>query len=156
VKVCTGCQVQKPLAEFAFKNEHTGRRAARCRSCHSSARREHYERNRQKYIDKARAWRDACRKQNREQIVAYLAEHPCIDCGESDIVVLDFDHREDKSFGITNLMQFAQRARIAAEIAKCDVRCANCHGRKTAAEFGYWRSLAVHAHLVGHLASNQE
>ena len=146
VKTCTGCKIEKVLAEFAWKDERKGRRSARCRACHAQARRDHYERNRQKYIDKARAWRDACRDKNRERVLTYLAEHPCVDCGEPDPMVLDFDHREDKSFGIADMMQFAQWTRIQAEIAKCDVRCANCHRRKTARERGYWRSIAVHAH----------
>lgn len=97
-------------------------------SPHSAAlaRREHYEPHRQKYINRARAWRDACRDVNRQLVLAHLADHPRVDCGETDVVVLDFDHRENKSFGIANMMQFARWARIAAEIAKCDVRCANC------------------------------
>jgi hypothetical protein len=33
-------------------------------------------------------------------------------------------------------------ARIEREIAKCSVRCANCHRRRTAQMFGYWRASA--------------
>jgi hypothetical protein len=29
-------------------------------------------------------------------------------------------------------------ARIKEEIEKCDVRCANCHTRRTAHQFGWW------------------
>jgi hypothetical protein len=155
VKVCTGCSIEKPLDEFAFKNKQTGRRAARCKTCHSRERRDHYELHRQKYIDKARKWRRAAYEENQQNIIAYLLSHPCVDCGETDVVVLDFDHRGDKSFTIATSLQFVKWERIAAEIAKCDVRCANCHRRKTARERGYWRMLAVHAHEVGHLASNQ-
>jgi hypothetical protein len=32
---------------------------------------------------------------------------------------------------------------LKAEIAKCQVRCANCHRRRTAAQFGWWRSLGA-------------
>lgn len=63
----------------------------------------------------------------------YLLSHPCIDCGEPDPDVLDFDHRDPitKRATISQLIfgQFGISA-LTAEIAKCDVRCANCHRRK--------------------------
>ena len=36
----------------------------------------------------------AYRQQTRERLAAYLAEHPCVDCGETDIRCLEFDHRD--------------------------------------------------------------
>lgn len=143
VKVCSGCNLSKPVSEFAWRNKAAGRRHARCRSCFSTTSRSHYQAKRQQYINRSKAWRQACREENQRRILAYLREHPCIDCGEADPVVLDFDHRGDKSFGIANMLQFVLWRRIEAEIAKCDVRCANCHRRKTARELGHWRSLAV-------------
>lgn len=66
-------------------------------------------------------------------LLAYLASHPCVDCGEADIVVLDFDHvRGVKVMGIADLVAGVYSfAALKAEVAKCDVRCANCHRRKT-------------------------
>jgi hypothetical protein len=66
-------------------------------------------------------------------IRAYLLEHPCVDCGESDVTVLDFDHvRDSKRMDVSALVAggYSWHA-IADEIAKCDVRCANCHRRAT-------------------------
>lgn len=70
----------------------------------------------------------------------YLSEHPCVDCGESDPVVLEFDHLYDKSANVSD-MQVVSLSRLAAEIAKCEVRCANCHRRKTAHELNYYDGL---------------
>jgi hypothetical protein len=55
----------------------------------------------------------------------------CIDCGyKENPFVLDFDHRpgEKKLFTIGG-PAFSNKswASIELEIAKCDVRCANCH-----------------------------
>ena len=66
----------------------------------------------------------------------YKRLHPCVDCGESDIRCLDFDHRDRSQKTNTISMLVLKRwslARIQAEIDKCDVRCANCHRKKTAA-----------------------
>jgi hypothetical protein len=58
-------------------------------------------------------------------------------------MVLDFDHLRDKKLEVSTLARRGARiATIAAEIAKCQVRCANCHRRKTAKERGWYRTLA--------------
>jgi hypothetical protein len=67
-------------------------------------------------------------------VLAYLEEHPCVDCGEKDPVVLDFDHvRGEKRMSVTRMisLQYSSKT-LFDEIAKCDVRCSNCHRRKTA------------------------
>lgn len=75
----------------------------------------------------------------------YLADHPCVDCGESDPVVLDFDHvRGEKGDNVSRLVSHGHSwAAVRAEIEKCNVRCANCHRRKTAKELGFYDYLAV-------------
>ena len=68
-------------------------------------------------------------------LLDYLLGHPCIGCGESDPVVLDFDHRDpsQKLFGLAVARRGKHRLeKVKAEVAKCDVRCANCHRRRTA------------------------
>jgi hypothetical protein len=67
------------------------------------------------------------------QIWKYKSEHSCVDCGEDDPVVLDLDHvRDIKIDDVSNLVQHGWSwAKILTEIAKCEVRCANCHRRVT-------------------------
>lgn len=103
--------------------------------------RAYYERNKELVKAKAKASNDAFRKINREYIWQYLSENPCIDCGESDPVVLEFDHKGDveKVGHVSRLARDRTLDIVKAEIAKCDVRCANCHRRKTARQFGYYR-----------------
>ena len=72
----------------------------------------------------------------KEWVANYKTTHPCVDCGENDPIVLDFDHRnpEEKSFSISTRATRGGGAAIKtleAEIGKCDVRCSNCHRRKT-------------------------
>ena len=78
----------------------------------------------------------ARRERNRMLVRDYLRTHPCKLCGESDPVVLDFDHLTDKYRDIGWLVPASCTRRIIAEIEKCRVLCANCHRRHTAAQNG--------------------
>lgn len=78
------------------------------------------------------------RAANAQRIYEYQLEHPCVDCGESDPLVLQFDHvREKKSYMISDGLNSYCWESLLKEIAKCDVRCANCHIRKTTIERDY-------------------
>ncbi len=105
--------------------------------------REWYDRNKKLCIGRVRARERKIENEIQDFVASYLDEHPCIDCGESDIVVLEFDHRnpDEKKFTIACCMHNGRcLATLIAEIEKCDVRCANCHRRKTANQFGFWKT----------------
>ena len=60
-----------------------------------------------------------------------LEEFPCIDCGEQDICVLEFDHIGPKQAPVMRLaMTGSSLKRLANEVAQCEIRCANCHRRR--------------------------
>lgn len=62
----------------------------------------------------------------------YLFKHPCVDCGETDVSILQFDHLRDKIDSIANMVKHGEPVwRIEAEMAKCEVRCGHCHQHKT-------------------------
>ena len=69
------------------------------------------------------------KKRNREYVDDYLKKHPCIDCGNDNIIMLEFDHvRGIKEHNIATMVENRSSiATIQAEIDKCEVRCANCH-----------------------------
>jgi hypothetical protein len=71
---------------------------------------------------------------NKEFIAQYKMAHPCVDCGEGDIRCLDLDHRDraQKFKSVSYLVKSrATLEKVKAEIAKCDVRCANCHRKRS-------------------------
>ena len=78
--------------------------------------------------ERKRAWRVQA------AILLELRSVPCTDCGRTyPPVAMDFDHREgqSKKSGVMNLVSRAGLSEILAEVAKCDVVCANCHRMRT-------------------------
>ncbi len=55
--------------------------------------------------------------------------------------MLDFDHvKGDKIENVSIMINSgASLERLILEIEKCEIRCANCHRRKTAKDFGSYR-----------------
>jgi len=103
------------------------------------ASRRYYARHHAKVIASAKKYSKIAKDRVRAYIKAHLEANPCVDCGETDIVVLEFDHiGDDKQFSISDAVRHGYgMAKIKAEIAKCEVRCANCHRKKTY-ERGGW------------------
>lgn len=145
MKTCTRCGETKPLDHFPpVRRSEPEKLQTWCRACFAENNVRYYREHSD--AQKARLNRntDARREENKGRIVEYLTTHPCVDCGETDIVVLQFDHLRDKTLSISALLgRGASWARIEREIAKCEVRCANCHHRKTAKERGYRKLTAT-------------
>ena len=102
----------------------------------------HHGKNREHHI--ARVRQDNLRRKAdaASHLEAYLRTHPCIWCGTTDIRVLEFDHRPDepKRANVSAMVGMGLPwNRILEEIAKCDVRCANCHRIMTASRGGHFR-----------------
>lgn len=117
-KICPRCGEERDAArDFSIG-------ASWCKSCRAD-----HARNRR------------ANDENKRRLYAYLSSHPCVDCGETDIRCLEFDHvRDNKSYNIATLIKNAASwSAIEAEIAKCEVRCANCHRRKTLERGNWWR-----------------
>lgn len=131
MKVCITCHKKRHLEKFSFRNRLTGKRHSVCKDCHTKYRRKHYLLHYTKYLTKAKRWDKLQREKMTRFIIEYLKQHPCVDCGETDIVVLDFDHLRDKKFNICQSLTNGMES-VKKEIEKCEVRCSNCHRRKTA------------------------
>jgi len=78
-------------------------------------------------------------------ILEYLKVTPCNHCGESNLMVLEFDHCSGrKDFNISTGLQLGfSIAVLKKEIEKCQVLCGNCHSIKTQIERKTWRYQAV-------------
>ena len=138
-KRCPRCGTTKTLSDFARRTLTNPRPGSYCRLCQREYSREHYLRNVRKHNLRRLANQRRYRLRNKELMERWLAKECCVDCGESDRVVLEFDHVRGKKIGDISTMvgrAFTWK-KIEEEMAKCEVRCANCHRRRTADR--YWR-----------------
>lgn len=86
-----------------------------------------YLENKQSLIDKQRIKRNEIRSWFRAEI---LSKAKCLKCGENHPAAMDFHHRvpSEKEAPLGEMIaKKYSREKILAEIAKCDVLCANCH-----------------------------
>jgi hypothetical protein len=144
LRKCGRCGEVKPVDEFAWRRKARGQLDNYCRPCRTAYRRQHYLANRRRYIALAQERKRAVAMARATHLIQFFREHPCVDCGERDPVVLEFDHLSEKLFTIGHDLRDRSWESILAEIAKCDVVCANCHRRRTAQRRG-----SVRAALAG-------
>ena len=133
------CGAYKPPGEFNWRRRDRGQRHNLCRPCRAAYKREHYLANRQRYVDQARARKRTLTREGTAFLIALFREHPCTDCGEDDPVVLEFDHVAEKRLDVGQSLPYRAWDSVLAEIAKCEVVCANCHRRRTATRAGHLR-----------------
>lgn len=138
-KRCPNCKETKPVPEFGFKNRELRLLQAWCRSCERVYKQAWYLRNRERHMANVHAQRQRVRSANRVRVLDYLMKHACVDCGEANLVVLDFDHVRTKRWNIAYMVNRGfPWGTIQEEIQRCQVRCSNCHRIKTARERGYY------------------
>lgn len=144
MRACRVCHITKPLYEFPFRSLSTQTRKWICKACQRQVSRTWYGKNRERHATTARRAQRLAQERGMAFVLAYLKEHPCVDCGESDVRVLEFDHLRDKVAEVSVLVRSGWSIdTITAEIAKCEVRCANCHRRMTCARIGSYRIIAT-------------
>ncbi len=140
-KNCNHCGLYLPPDAFNWKNQVLGIRHKTCRNCQSEHQKQWYEKHKDTHKKNVLARKVSARQEARQFVLEYLSMHPCVQCGESDPMVLEFHHLGGKekeiSFMITGGYPIAK---IQSEIVKCQVLCANCHRRRTVQERGWFRN----------------
>lgn len=134
MKTCSRCHTEKPFEAFSPRKNRSNGSAfhSRCKECHVREIKEWRLAN----PDWERRKYDRKRNHRRDTLVNFYKANHCVDCGEANPVCLEFDHvkeKGEKSFNIGGLSGNVSLKKVIAEIAKCEVRCANCHRKMTAA-----------------------
>ena len=116
--ICTVCKTK----------EQAPGKSGKCVECRNRYNREHYAKNKEKALARAKA----NKMRTREWLQKIKAKTPCADCGVNyPYYVMDFDHRENKEFNLSKAVGTCGRDKIEQELAKCDVVCANCHRERS-------------------------
>lgn len=128
MRTCARCRRELPLESFGIANRERGSRNYSCKECVREYGRRHYAENKAKYLEKARRWEGGM-----QAMIAAAKARPCADCGgKFPACAMDFDHLPGsaKAFNMAAAKKIGV-AKVRAEIAKCEVVCANCHRIRT-------------------------
>ena len=128
MKICCTCKEDLPETDFYWKNKSKDLLQPYCKQCKSEYNRRWYQTHSEDQKKRARINQAKLVEiHNKEKLV------PCADCGiQYDICVMDFDHiGGDKIKNVSALARAGNLKKLLAEIAKCEVVCANCHRMRT-------------------------
>lgn len=127
LKTCSRCNLEKPVSEMGVDKRSSTGVGVWCVSCHKAYTREYWIRNRAKVTEKLRQHRRV-----RHDELAALKDKPCMDCNRKfPSEAMDFDHvSDDKVKGVGRMTTHHPNA-LLAEVAKCELVCANCHRLRT-------------------------
>jgi hypothetical protein len=129
---CARCRLRKPPEAFNWRRRERAQRDTYCRACRAEYKHEHYSANKQRYVNQAASSKRKLQAERMTFLIEYLRSRGCLDCGETDPLVLEFDHRGAKAFNVCSALNGRRWETVLSEIEKCDVRCTNCHRPRTA------------------------
>jgi hypothetical protein len=130
---CRRCGLELPLTAF---NRYRDGHQYWCRKCFRSYFRERGD------LHRRQARQSVRRRQARlrQILLDHLRERPCVDCGETDLRVLELDHVLPRDEYVSQLLQNGVKPSVfTSELMRCQVVCANCHRRRTARRSGWKR-----------------
>ena len=140
MKNCNHCGLYLPDEAFNWRNRLLGIRHVTCRNCQKEYQQKWYEGHKDTHLANVQSRKVEARQEARQFVLEYLYSHPCSKCGETDPIVLEFDHIRGKEEEIARLItNGASIDRLEKEMRRCQVLCSNCHRRKTAKEQGWFR-----------------
>ena len=142
MKTCTKCKLCLPFELFSKNKAKKDGLQTICKSCKNIYNQNYYPKTKEMYAQSRAERRAQMRLDNQKAMLLYLMGKSCSDCGHTDMRVLEFDHvRGEKKFNIGAVLGRESWVRIAKEIEKCEIVCANCHRIRTAERGKWYRSI---------------
>lgn len=144
IKKCSTCKIEKSSDSFSRSKAKKDGLQSQCKECRKIYFNEHYRNNKKYYRDKASDRRIRVQK----EFIEWLSSKSCMDCGISDVRVLEFDHRGDKEYNVSHLINMGRETAAYKEIEKCDIVCANCHRIRTSKQQNWGKHQYMQAPLT--------
>lgn len=151
IKKCSRCKKYRFTWQYNKNKAKKDGLQYQCRPCqHDYHNKEWYPSRRNHQIKMVKRNKFKRRHDNYKKVVEEYFVNGCVDCGEKDIQVLEFDHvRGIKkrvgykgSEGVSYLIRHGYKwETVQTEIDKCEVRCRNCHKKRTWKENNYYSDL---------------
>lgn len=143
LKVCRICKDPKPINEFNKNKCKKDGLQSQCIGCGKERSAAYYVANKEHHKKVVAKHKKVQVAINQQYVYDYSKEHGCVDCQEKDPCCLDFDHVSGTKTEIISVMvnSGCSLPLILEEIAKCEIRCANCHRRKTAKDFSWYKNI---------------
>lgn len=129
MKKCTICKIEKEFESYNKKKSSKDGLQPHCRACSHERFKKYWLNNKTKQIKVVRARNKIVQDALLKWFCVYLSDKKCVDCSENSILVLEFDHiRGTKQANISTMIRKGYaKQQILTEIAKCEIRCRNCH-----------------------------
>ena len=140
-KKCNLCKLEKPISDYNKNRSRKDGYQTRCKIC-DRKRAITYFNSSEEQQKKALLRKKERLQKSQNAICKYLSNHPCVDCGETDILLLEFDHIDpDQKFDSVTVMvaDGFRWSKIEEEINKCVIRCLICHRKRTANQQNNYR-----------------
>lgn len=144
MKICTLCKDEKELEFFNKNKSKKDGYNNICQVCSNARSKKYYTENTEHHKEVILVRKTKTIFENRGKIFEYFKSNPCVDCGNDNRIVLEFDHRDDvnKIGGVGEIVsKGCSWKKVKEEMDKCDVRCANCHRIRTAIQFDWYKDL---------------
>lgn len=137
-KKCYTCNQVKSVDDF---NKNKGRKDGLnsiCRTCSNGRSKKYYRDNKGLHIETVRLRRLRVREKSKIFLREFLSDKSCLDCGNDDIRVLEFDHVKGiKKMDVGEMVSAGYSKKlIRKEIDKCEIVCCNCHRIRTYERIG--------------------
>ena len=118
MKLCGMCKEVKPFSDFRKRTKVKDGHGSWCRKCYAEYDRKRYKENASERERKKRN-KQKLIERNKKFIWDFLLKNPCVDCGEKNLIVLEFDHinPHDKEYNVSEMLNLSL-IKIKKEIEK--------------------------------------